>query len=417
MLQTFKDDLKLLSRYKQLFPLCFAVFVSMLGFGLVMPLLPLYARDFGASGVQLGFLTASFAATRIITTFPGGWLADRVGRKTPVTAGLLIYSIVMTLYGFSRDVNQLIFLRALQGSASGIVWPVISAMVADITLPEDRGKAMGLYSSMWFLGMVVGPGLGGLLADMFAEAVPFFFCGASAFLSMMLVTFTVGETFRNGVDVEKSQIELRHRAESNLATSGNAGFLGDMTSYPRIFLGLCIVGLIVSFSSSLMQPVLSVFAEEELGVSNAGVGVLFSVMGAMTLIANLPVGSVADRMGRKLTFIFGMIVTAVSAILITVSGSFWPLLLVMMLRGVGRGASNPQITAMFSSLAPASRRGKSMGIFNSFRNVGLVLGSTVGGFLYEAAFSELPFISCAAVSLIGVLIALLTVSEPKKGLQ
>lgn len=411
MLKTFKGDLKLLSQYKQLFPLCFAVFVSMLGFGLVMPLLPLYARDFGASGFQLGLLTASFAATRIVTTFPGGWLADRIGRKRPVVAGLLTYSIVMTLYGFSQDVNQLILLRGLQGTASGIVWPVISTMVADISSPEDRGKAMGLYSSMWFLGMVVGPGLGGLLADAFTEAVPFFFCGALAFLSMILVASTVQETFRNIVDVEQPLVE------SGLGTSEKAGFLGDMTSYPRTLLGLCIVGLTVSFSTSLIQPVLSVFAEEELGVSKAGVGVLFSVMGAVTFISSLPVGSAADRTGRKLTFISGMTVTAVSALLITISGSFWTLLLVMMLRGVGRGASNPQITAMFSSLSPASRRGKSMGIFNGFRNVGLVLGSMVGGFLYQVAFSELPFISCAAVSLIGVFIALLTVSEPETGLK
>ena len=418
MLHTFKNDLKLLLRYKQLFPLCFAVFVSMLGFGLVMPLLPLYARDFGATGTQLGFLTASFAITRIITTFPGGWLADKAGRKTPVVVGLLAYSIVMTLYGFCQDVNQLILLRALQGMASGIVWPVISTMVADITLPEDRGKAMGLYSSMWFLGMVVGPGLGGILADTFTEAVPFFFCGGLAFLSMILVASIVQETFKTTVNVEKSQVQ-KYTVKPNFTPSakGKGKFLLTMTPYPRIFLGLCIAGLIVSFSSSLIQPVLSVFAQEELGISKTGVGVLFSVMGAITLITALPIGTVADRTGRKLTFIFGMIVAAISAVLITFSGSFWPLLLVMMLRGVGRSASNPSITAMFSGLVPISRRGKSMGIFNGFRNVGLVLGSTIGGFIYEVASSELPFIACAFVSLVGVIIALLTVSEPKKELQ
>ncbi len=416
MLHTFKNDLKLLSRYKQLFPLCFAVFVSMLGFGLVMPLLPRYAREFGATGTQLGFLTASFAIARIITTFPGGWLADRVGRKKPVVTGLLSYSIVMTLYGFSQDVNQLILLRGLQGLASGIVWPVISTMVADITLPEDRGKAMGLYSSMWFLGMVVGPGLGGVLADAFTEAVPFFFCGALAFLSMILVAFAVQETFRSKMSVGNSQINLKTRVKSDF-TSVKAVFLRGMTPYPRTFVGLCAVGLVVSFSSSLIQPVLSVFAEEELGVSKAGVGVLFSVMGAMTLLTTLPIGTVADRVGRKLTFVFGMIVAGASALLIMLSGGFWPLLFVMMLRGVGRAASNPSITAMFSSLVPASRRGKGMGIFNGSRNVGLVLGSTTGGFLYETAFSKLPFLACAAVSLVGVIIALLTVSEPKKGLE
>ena len=289
-------------------------------------------------------------------------------------------------------------------------------MVADITLPEDRGKAMGLYSSMWFLGMVVGPGLGGVLADAFTEAVPFFFCGALAFLSMILVAFAVQETFRSKMSVGNSQINLKPRVKSDF-TPVKAVFLRGMTPYPRTFVGLCAVGLVVSFSSSLIQPVLSVFAEEELGVSKAGVGVLFSVMGAMTLVTTLPIGTVADRIGRKLTFVFGMIVAGVSALLIMLSGGFWPLLFVMMLRGVGRAASNPSITAMFSSLVPASRRGKGMGTFNGFRNVGLVLGSTTGGFLYETAFSRLPFLACAAVSLVGVIIALLTVSEPKKGLE
>lgn len=137
----------------------------------------------------------------------------------------------------------------------------------------------------------------------------------------------------------------------------------------------------------------------------------------MTLITTLPIGTVADRTGRKLTFIFGMIIAAVSSFSIIFSSGFLPLLFVMMLRGVGRAASNPSVTAMFSSLIPASRRGKGMGIFNGFRNVGLVVGSTIGGFLYEAASSELPFIACAVVSLVGAVIASLTVSEPKKGLE
>jgi len=121
MLRQFKDDLMVLSKYSQLFPLCFAVFVSMLGFGLVMPLLPIYARNFGASGLQLGLLTSSFAVARLTTALPGGWLADKLGRKKPVVLGLLVYSIVMSLYGFSQDVFQLILFRAFQGMASGIV--------------------------------------------------------------------------------------------------------------------------------------------------------------------------------------------------------------------------------------------------------------------------------------------------------
>ena len=387
----------------------------MLGFGLVMPLLPLYARNFGATGIQLGFLTASFAFTRIVTTFVGGWSADKAGRKKPVVTGLLTYSVVMTLYGFSQDINQLILLRGLQGLASGVVWPVISTMVADITMPEDRGKAMGLYSSMQFFGMVVGPGLGGILADIFTEAVPFFFCGILAFLSMILVAFLVRETFRNKASVngpQKNSVDAE-KTRANMSLKGS--FLGDMTNYPQVFLGLCIIGFIVSFSTSMIQPVLSVFAEENVGVSTSGVGVLFSVMGAVTLVASLPIGTFADRIGRKVTFILGTIVTATSAFLFTFCGGFWPLMAVMMLRGIGRASSNPSINAMFSRLVPTSRRGKGMGIFIGFRNVGLIFGSSIGGFLWDVSSFQSPFIVCAVVSLTGAVIAFLVVSEPKKG--
>ncbi len=416
MLQEFKSDVKLLFRYRELFPLCFAVFVSMLGFGLVMPLLPIYARSFGASGFHLGLLTASFAVTRIITTFPGGWLADRIGRKKPVIAGLLSYSIVMTLYGFSQDINQLILLRALQGLASGIVWPVIITMVADITSPKDRTKAMSLYSSMWFLGMVIGPGLGGIVADVFTAAFPFFICGGLAFAAMILVASIVTETFQDPSRDESSHLPS-HDKNNDSDTPSFGAFIRTITPKTKTFLGLCIAILVVSFSSSLVQPVLSVFADERLGISEAGVGVLFSVMGAVTLVTALPIGTIADRTGRKSIFILGKIVDAASAILIVFSGSFWPLLLVMMLRGLGRAASNPSINAMFASLVPTSRRGRGMGIFNGFRNFGLVLGSTIGGFLWDIASPEFPFFACAGVSLVGVGIALVTVSEPQGGLQ
>ena len=415
----FKEDVMILFRYSQLFPLCFAVFVSMLGFGLVMPLLPIYARDFGATGTQLGFLTASFAIARLITTFPGGWLADRAGRKKPIILGLLAYSVVMALYGFSQDANQLIVLRGFQGMASGVVWPVISTMVVDMVPPKDRGKAMGLYEMMHFLGMVIGPGLGGVLAGVFTIAVPFFVCGVLAFFSSILVVFTVQETVTTKLSVDDSPTENAYFG-INSKTSGRNNIIRavkELTPYAGIFVGLCVARFVLAFSNSLMQPVLSVYAYEEIGISEAGVGMLFTVQGIVTLFATIPMGTVADRVGRKPMIVLGKIVHASAAILVIFSGSLLPLLLVMTMRGFGRAASNPSITAMFSGLVPVSKRGRGMGIFNIFQNVGLVVGATAGGFLYEFSSSEAPFIACACVGLIGVLVVLLMVSEPKQGLS
>ena len=391
----------------------------MLGFGLVMPLLPIYARDFGATGMQLGFLTASFAVARLITTFPGGWLADRTGRKKPIILGLFAYSVVMALYGFSQDTSQLILLRGLQGMASGIVWPVISTMVVEMVPPKDRGKAMGLYEMMHFLGMVIGPGLGGVLAGVFTTAVPFFVCGVLAFLSSILVVFTVQETVTTKLSIDDSPTENAYFG-TNSKTSGRNSIIGaikQLTPYAGIFVGLCVARFILAFSSSLMQPVLSVYANEEIGISEAGVGMLFTIQGIVTLFATIPMGTVADRVGRKPMIILGKIIHASAAILVIFSGSLWPLLLVMTMRGFGRAVSNPSIIAMFSGLVPVSKRGRGMGIFNIFQNVGLVVGATVGGFLYEFSSFESPFIACAGVGLIGVLVVSLMVSEPKQGLR
>ncbi len=377
----------------------------MLGFGLVMPLLPMYASNFGATGTQLGFLTASFAITRAITTFPGGWLCDRVGRKKPITLGLFFYSIVMTLYGFSQDVNQLILLRALQGMASGIVWPIISTMIIDIVKLQDRSKALGLYEMMWFLGMIVGPALGGILTGLFTIAVPFFVCGALAFVSMILVVSTVQET---------AKVSCFPNTKSSINLNNDSVKETKLTLYPLIFLGLCIAQFIIAFSNSLIQPVLSVYANEVLGIEEVGVGMLFTFMGIATLFTTLPMGIVADKIGRKPMLIVGKILDSASAFLIIFSGSFWPLLIVMMIRGFGRGAVNPSITAMFSNVISAEKRGRGMGIFNTFQNVGLVVGSTIGGFLWEFSSSEMPFIACSVAGLIGVIIVLLMVSEPKQ---
>lgn len=411
MLSSFVDDLRILLQYTQLFPLCFAVFVSMLGFGLVMPLLPIYARSFGATGVQLGLLTASFAVTRAAATYPGGWLADRVGRKKPIVAGLLMYSVVMTLYGFSEDVNQLIILRALQGIASGIVWPIASTMVVDIVEPEDRGKALGFYEMMWFLGMVFGPGLGGILADVFNTAVPFFVCGILAFLSMGLVILMVRETVKKVNEKKNADISQGDFSDDY------AGGMKQWTLYPVAFLGLCIARFIIAFSNSLIQPVLSVYANEVYGIPTAEVGMLFTARAIAMLLATLPMGAIADNIGRKPTLMFGIGINAIATLLIIFSGSFWPLLFLMMMRGLGRAAINPSLTAIFSNIVSTAKRGRAMGILNVFQNFGLVIGSFLGGFLYDAASSETPFIACFIIALIGIVIVLFMVSEPKNQKQ
>jgi len=238
-------------------------------------------------------------------------------------------------------------------------------------------------------------------------AVPFFVCGALAFLSMLLVALTVQETATIIKEEKPSAISRTTSSEDSVKG------IKKWTPYPIVFLGLCITRFIIAFSNSLIQPVLSVYANEVLGIPTAEVGILFTARGIIMLFATLPMGTVADSVGRKPTLILGKVVNAFATFLIIFSGGFWPLLFLMMLRGFGRAAINPSLTAIFSNVASVSKRGRAMGIFNAFQNVGLVVGSSIGGFLYEISSSETPFIACFIVALIGVVIVLFTVSEPK----
>ena len=236
-----------------------------------------------------------------------------------------------------------------------------------------------------------------------------------AFITTALVIFTVRETVPAITKIDAPQAEFDFPVKPVSSKSQRINFEGirQLTPFPRVFCGICVARFIIAFSNSLIQPVLSVYANETLGISEAGVGILFSVMGAVALFTTLPLGSAADNIGRKPVLILGKVFDVASAFLVIFSGSFWPLFFVMMLRGFGRGATNPAVTAIFSSVIPASKRGRSMGIFNSFQNVGLVVGSSVGGFLFEFYSAETPFIACGILSLIGAALVFLMVSEPK----
>lgn len=228
-------------------------------------------------------------------------------------------------------------------------------MVVDIVPPSDRAKALGLYESMWFLGMTVGPALGGLLAGVSTISVPFFVCGGLAFITTVLMIFTVRETIpnlSNGSHASHAETNASGLATSNASERGFIQGIKRLTPYPRIFVGLCTARFIIAFSNSLIQPVLSVYANEVLGISEVGVGLLFTVMSVVTLLATLPMGVLADNMGRKPMLMIGKAFDGVSAILVIFSGGFWPLMMVMMLRGWGRGSTNPPLTAMFSTVVP-----------------------------------------------------------------
>lgn len=385
-------DFALLLKYRNFLELCLAVLVSMIGFGLIIPLLPIYAREMGASGVYLGLLTSLFGITRSITSLPGGFLADKLGRKKLIVTGLFVYTVVMFLFGISTNLYHLLILRACQGAASGIVWPVAATMVADIVPAKDRGKAMGVFSMMWDAGIAVGPVLGGVLSALFTMAVPFFVCSFMAFISALLMLNRVTETHVNPeIHVEKPM---------------------DGLSFHRVSLiGICITGFTASFAMGLVHPILPLFGNEVIGLNEAAIGVIFGAMGVTRFMVKPPSGAFADSVGRKKVVIIGLTLNGIFTSVIALSKSFFTILAPAVARAVGLGMTLPSMNALVTSLTTTEKRGKVMGIFSASRNLGLVAGPLLGGIAFDTISTQAPFFICGVIVFLGVGILAVMVQE------
>lgn len=391
------ENYRVMKEYKNLAELLFAVFVSMVGFGLVVPLLPLYARNFGASGLELGIITSMFALTRVLTSYAGGHFADKIGRKRVISFGLFVYALNMFLFGVATELWHLYALRAVQGAASGVVWPAATVMAADIVKFEDRGKAMGLFSMMWDLGMAFGPFIGGALSDIISMSFSFYVCSGMAFVSAVLIVLRVKETATHVTHEKEKQTERK-----------------ELTPYKKVLVGLCVGGFTTSFALGLTMTVLSVYGNEALGFSEALIGTIFGIRGITRFFVKPLTGELSDIYGKRIFLLIGRTINSLATASIVFARSFVAFLTPVIVAAAGTGMAMPSNNALVTSIAYKETRGKVMGLFSTGRNLGLLVGPLLGGWAYDNISRSTPFLLCGVVGLIGVVVIFFTVYDPEK---
>ncbi len=426
------SDLKIVLKYRELLILIFAVFVSMIGFGLVMPFLPIYASEFGASKTQIGLMLGVFSIVKIVVAPLGGKLADTYGRKPIMVGGMFVYMIVMALFGMARTLPELFIYRGSQGAASALVWPVAMTYIGDIVKEEDRGKAMGLYSMSFASGNAFGPLLGGLIATWYSLSVPFFFTSGLAATSGILLFFGVRESYA-GSKHEESETEdedsLSIIDAGPTAQSSGIGYILKapvrffmtiwnyikmITPFPKLFLGLTVGSFTVFFGLSMVWSMLSLFGKEILLFSDLHISLIFTLIGVVQVIIMFPAGSLSDRIGRKKLILAGVSLSAVFSGLIGLSTGFFFLMAAVGFYTFGRALARPSFPALVSSLSSMKHRGKMMGVYNFAQNAAFATGSFIGGGVADLLGLRWPFFVAMIVGLGGSVFIWLTVKEPDK---
>ena len=369
------------------------VALDLVGFGIVVPILGRYAERFGANGLQVGLMFASFSVAQMVFAPILGRISDKVGRK-PVIVFSLIGTAVGSFVTGAAGALWVLFLGRILDGASGASVAVAQGAVADIAPPEQRARLMGMLGAAFGVGFVVGPALGGLAA-LGGPHVPFYLAGSIAAVNAVAAIIRLPET-----KPDTSHITEKHQRGTALSPALKR---------------FALVGFLSMLGFAGFEATFSIWGEKQFGFTEGSASIVFVFVG-VTLVAVQGglIGPLTQRLGSRKLLRIGLSLVAVGLLLLGLSNT-WPLLFVaLFLLSLGQGMSGPSGSALVAELAPVERRGEAIGYQQSTAAFGRVAGPVMAGALFDHVGISAPFfvsgvlILCAVGSVWSITRAALT---------
>jgi MFS family permease len=365
------------------------VAVDLIGFGIVLPILPLYAKRFHTTSFQATLLVAAFSAASFVCSPLWGRVSDRFGRKPVLLVSLAGTAIGSLVTGLAGGLAVLMVGRIIDG-ASGASVSVAQAAAADLATPADRSRLFGLLGAAFGIGFVAGPALGSLAA-LGGPRLPFLLAAAIAAVNTVVAARRLPETHRAGGSMPR-------RPGPIAALAGGAGLV------PLLTVGFCAL---VAFSG--FEATFALFGERRLGFGIASSAAVFTVIGAaIVVVQGGLVHRVVARVGEPRTLLAGLAINGGGLALLAPAHS-WALA-APALAGltVGQGLVQTTMTASVAGRAGPERRGQALGAQQSVNGLARVVGPAIGGALLGSAVTGLPYLLGAALSVLAA--ALLVVA-------
>jgi MFS transporter, DHA1 family, tetracycline resistance protein len=362
-------------------PVWTAVAVDLLGFGIIIPLLPLYAERFGASAFTIGLLFASYSLAQFVFSPIWGRISDKVGRRPILLitiAGSAIGSLILGLAGSL----WVLFLGRIIDGASGASVAVARATVSDVAAPDERPRLMGLLGAAFGLGFVLGPSLGALAA-LGSPSLPFFVAAGISVLNFVAGMVRIPETLR-----EPS------------ARMHGAG----LRTLPGPVLRLVILTFVGITAFSAFEATFALLGSARLGMTESTVALVFAGIG-MVLVATQGglVGPVSRSLGEMRTIRLGLVTNVLGFAVIAVADAWLTLVPGLFLLALGQGLLTPTLASAVAGIAP-DRAGVALGVQQSAGGLARVAGPIMGGALFAASI-PLPYVVAAGLTLAALPIA------------
>ncbi|RYE28259.1 MAG: MFS transporter [Sphingobacteriaceae bacterium] len=370
-----------MKKNKNLWVLVFICVINSLGFGIIVPLIYPYGKQFGITEQTLGLLTASFSIAQFFATPILGSLSDKYGRKPILIISLIGTCISFILFAQARSLVMLFAARILDGITGGNI-SVAQAMVSDSSTPEDRAKNFGIIGSAFGFGFVIGPAIGGILSKINLQA-PFYFSACIALVGVICTYFFLKET----------------NPEHQRKNDSNFSFKSLFTVLKKPVVGSAVfIGFLLTMAQFTMIIGFQTFTADVLKITPFQIGVFFAAFGISGILMQLAVPFITKLVSSKsFILLLSLVFCFVPMLLAGFTNKLLLFSACMCAYGLFNGLRNPMLNAIISDRVGQDEQGKTLGINQSYASIGQILGPISAGFISGISVQYVFFLSAAYI--------------------
>ncbi|WP_251378692.1 MFS transporter [Paenibacillus sp. YPG26] len=362
----------------------FNLFIAYVGIGLVVPVIPSFAKEMELSGETVGLLISAFAFAQLLASPITGVWVDTVGRKKMIVFGLFLFSFSELLFGFGNQVWMLFLSRILGGISDAFIMPAVITYIADRTSLENRAKVLGYQAAAISGGFIIGPGLGGFIAELGIRA-PFFFAAGLSFIAAIISLSILQES------LSKEQLE------KNRADKRRANIFGEVKkSVSSVYFVPLVIVFVLSFGLAAYEMLFSLFVDLKFGMTAKDIAKIItigSIFGVVVQVAFFE--KLVGKFGEKKLILFMLMLAAVFIVVTVFVNSYRGILAVTCVVFFACDLLRPAVTTFLSKMA-GEDQGFVAGMNSAYTSLGIIVGPAVGGILIDVHVN-LPYLLAAVV--------------------
>lgn len=347
------------------------IFLVFTGIGLVVPIMPTYMNELHITGSTVGLLVAAFSLTQLLFSPYAGRLSDSLGRKKIIVAGMIVFAISEWIFGIAVSPVLLFLARMLGGVGAALIMPAVMAYAADVTTNQERAKGMGLINAAITTGFIIGPGIGGYLAD-FGIRVPFFAAAGAGAVAAVITMFILPESRKveqpsNGAELAQKQSLL-----TQLLNSGKE----------RYFFNLIII-FVLAFGLANYETVFGLFVDHKFGFTPTDIAFIITFGSIAGAVVQLTIfGWILNRFGERRVIAICLLMAGLFVTLTLFVSSYWMIVAVTFIVFLSIDILRPAVGTQLSKMA-GEQQGYVAGLNSAYTSLGNIAGPIVAGALFD----------------------------------